>query len=106
MPLSVLRGERAPGERWTGVDAALALALTRHEDSICSGCGHPLDETTTKDADRDRSGTHFYEVTESTCHGCREVAKHVEKASQPNSDGKVRPYLSAMKVSTVKRMRG
>lgn len=102
----MLRGSRAPAERWTGTDAALALALVRHEESLCSGCGHPLEETTTRDADRDIAGTHFYEVQESTCHGCREVAKHVERVSTPNADGKVRPYLSAMKVGTVKRMRG
>lgn len=40
--MSVLLGERAPGEKWTGKDLALAVALQQYEDGLCRGCGQPL----------------------------------------------------------------
>lgn len=41
VPLSVLRGEAAPGDRWSTRDRQLAVALTTFEASLCGGCGIP-----------------------------------------------------------------
>lgn len=41
MPLSVLRGDAAPGDRWSSRDGTLAVALTQFEASLCGGCGIP-----------------------------------------------------------------
>lgn len=41
MSWSVLRGDTAPGERWSSRDGLLAVALTQYEASLCSGCGIP-----------------------------------------------------------------
>lgn len=42
----MLHGIRAPGERWTETDTLLAVALVEYEAGLCSGCGHPLEEST------------------------------------------------------------
>lgn len=71
MPLSVLRGERRPGERWTEHDTTLALALTLHEDTLCSGCRQPLQDSTSEDADPALLDTVPYVVPPPTrCHAC------------------------------------
>jgi hypothetical protein len=36
-------------EEWTWDDRQAALDLWEYEGSLCSGCGHPLSETTTAD---------------------------------------------------------
>ena len=41
MPLSVLSGERRPGDYWSSRDAQLATALTQLEAQLCPGCGQP-----------------------------------------------------------------
>ena len=41
MPLSVLTGERKPGEAWSSRDGQLATALTQLEAQLCPGCGQP-----------------------------------------------------------------
>jgi hypothetical protein len=46
VPWSVFTGARTPGERWTEQDTLLAAALVEYEAGLCSGCGHPLDEST------------------------------------------------------------
>lgn len=50
MPWSVLTGARTPGERWTEQDTLLACAFVEYEAGLCSGCGHPLHESTERDA--------------------------------------------------------
>ena len=86
MPLSVLRGLRAPGERWTQHDASLAVALTLHEATLCHGCGHPLAESTSPEADLgNRDGDYHYEADLPVrCHACtaRDVA--AEKYVDPD----------------------
>lgn len=76
MPLSVLRGQRKPGERWTEHDTSTAVALTLHEASLCPGCGHPLGESTSTEADPgNRDGAWWYEAPKPVqCHACAAVA--------------------------------
>lgn len=53
--------EREP--EWDGESYALMAALAEVEHTACSGCGEPLEESMSPDADPDnREGTHRYEV--------------------------------------------
>lgn len=81
MPLSVLRGTRPPGGRWTEHDRSLAVALTLHEAMLCSGCGHPIEESTAEDADpATRDGAWHYEVpAPHRCHACTAVSAEQNK---------------------------
>lgn len=84
MPLSVLRGVRKPGERWTEHDTSTAVALTLYEQSLCPGCGHPLGESTSWEADpANRDGSHWYEApTPVKCHACEAVATRTKEYSE------------------------
>lgn len=75
MPLSVLRGLRSPAQRWTQHDSSLAVALTLHEATLCPGCGQPLSESTSPDADLgNRHGAYHYEASlPIRCHACTAV---------------------------------
>lgn len=66
VPLSVVRGEAKPGERWTYHDQVVALSLTAYERGLCQGCGQPLALTT---------GEHptNYEIHTYECRGCSEL---------------------------------
>lgn len=66
VPLSVVRGQRPPGEKWTYTDQVTALALTTYEASLCPGCGQPLVHST---GDHPRN----YEVKTISCVGCNEL---------------------------------
>ena len=61
VPLSTIRGT---GDGvWSDVDRLLAEALTMYEAALCDGCGQPLHESTSPDADPDnRSSSMRYEV--------------------------------------------
>jgi hypothetical protein len=76
VPLSVLRGGRPPGGRWTEHDRSVAVALTLYEASLCSGCGHPVEESADPDADPHApSGAWHYEAPAPTrCHACTALA--------------------------------
>lgn len=69
MPVSVLMGERAPGEKWTRKDTTLALALQCYEEGLCSGCGQPVDLTHSSDGKPGRG----FEVHSFTCTACEEL---------------------------------
>lgn len=63
-PVSVVRGHRRPGRKWTPRDRLLLLALQAYEDDLCPGCGTPR----TYSMDPDAAGR-FRDATV-TCHGC------------------------------------
>lgn len=90
MPLSVLRGQQAPGGTWTEHDRSLAVALTLYEDALCSGCGQPLEETTSAEADpANREGAWHYEAPPPhRCQACTAVAaaqKDYQDADAPHA---------------------
>lgn len=85
MPLSVFRGQQAPGGRWTEHDRSLAVALTWHEAMLCPGCGQPVEESTSAEADPlNRGGAWHYDVPDPhRCHACTAVtAKQDEMAEK------------------------
>lgn len=69
MPLSVFRGQRRPGDAWTHHDRTLALALSAFEADLCSGCGHPMDES--MDPDNERA---YFAPAPHRCHACTAIA--------------------------------
>jgi hypothetical protein len=54
---------------WLPEDTAHALAWRLHLDSLCSGCGQPVDECMSPDAET------AYEVKAIRCHACAEQAR-------------------------------
>lgn len=50
-------------------------ALAEVEASECKGCGYPIEEAWTADADRNLgTGTHYYRVAPPTvCHACAQL---------------------------------
>lgn len=82
-PLSVIRGERRPGQRWTDRDALLLQALTYYEASLCSGCGQPM----WLGMDPDTEG-HWKAPLPTRCHPCTAIAirmKDYEEADQASA---------------------
>ncbi len=85
-----MRGTRRPADRWTEHDYSTAVALTLYEQSLCSGCGHPIHETQDPGADPNNpDGSHHYEVPAPVrCHACTALAiktKAYEEAEQPGA---------------------
>ena len=80
MPLSVLRGDRAPGAKWLPSDGALMVALTIYESSLCHECGH------------DRSKTHAergdFVAATVTCLGCAAIERY-KRDEKPGPGEKV-----------------
>lgn len=90
MPLSVLRGAQSPVDRWGRADGLLAAALVKFEETLCTGCGNPLHESTSADADPDnRDGSHKYVADVPVrCFACTAVAersKQYEEAKAPQA---------------------
>ena len=79
MPLSVLRGERAPTAAWTEQDGLLAQALTLYESQLCSGCGHPVAETMGEENDGEWASEEF------RCHACTANAELASKLAKSDS---------------------
>ena len=73
VPLSVLRLERAPGERWTETDAKLAQALLAYEAALCPNCGHDRHESMDIESDGE------WVVEEMRCHACTAIARTAKK---------------------------
>ena len=74
--MSVLRGERKPGKKFTGKDRAFALALTVYEADLCQGCGKPMSLTS-------GDHPHDYEVDTITCVGCEELERFRDSSREP-----------------------
>jgi len=49
---------------WTEADRTVALAWQTEQELLCSGCGHPTDETMDAKAEGE------YEVHRVKCHAC------------------------------------
>lgn len=77
----MLRGRKDDGT-WTDRDRVMALALTMHENGLCSGCG------------LHRSVTHGLEnvgrwgTAEEICHGCAPIDSERDKESKETYPGK------------------
>ena len=80
IPWSVFMGDRGqpgPGEPlWTDADRSLALEWQAERDMTCTGCGHPMDETT--------DPANRYGVQTLDCESCRTRAAY---ASEDQSSG-------------------
>ena len=79
--MSVLRGERKPGKKFTGKDHAFALALTVYEADLCQWCGKPMSLTS-------GDHPHDYEVETTTCVGCAELEMFREGSREPEKGEK------------------
>ena len=82
VPLSVLRLERTPGERWTDTDAKLAQALLTYEAALCPNCGQDRHESMDIESDGE------WVVEEMRCHSCTAIgraAKKFENAEVPSA---------------------
>lgn len=101
VPLSVLRGIRLPGQRWTEHDYSLHVALTLYEQSLCTGCGHPIHEAQDAAADpNSRGGGHHYEVPEPVrCHACTALAVKTQAYEKAEQSAALR--FSAVRVEDV-----
>jgi hypothetical protein len=87
VPLSVLRGQAVPGDRWTEHDRSVAVALTLYEATVCTGCGQPLEESTSPEADAgNREGAWHYEApVPDRCHACTALAVTQEQYSEAHA---------------------
>lgn len=79
--MSVLRGERKPGTKWSNKDRAFALALTLYEADLCQGCGQPMSLSTGKHA-------HTYQIERIECEACAEIEDDREGSRKPKSGEK------------------
>jgi hypothetical protein len=89
VPLSVVRGQRLPGDRWTDHDTSMAVALTLYEGGLCHGCGHPVAESTAETADPNSPDrTHHYVAPLPTrCHACTAIGMRTPQyAEAPQPD--------------------
>ena len=64
--------KRRHPDRWTVTDSLLAMALTAHEDSLCS-CGQPRDR-----AWNDDMAGGFYAAHTATCVACQALEQLAE----------------------------
>lgn len=81
--MSTFRGETAPGDKWTGTDRTLAMALTIYESGLCSGCGQPL---ALSHADEDHRG-HGFAVKSYECTSCQELEGVSDETKKSDSPG-------------------
>lgn len=77
LPVSVVRGYRAPGKRWTPADRSLLVALQAYEDDVCGGCGQPR----TYAMDEDSEGR--YAAHTARCNGCAARQRADTEAKPP-----------------------
>lgn len=79
--MSVLRGERKPGKKWSSRDRAFALALTLYEADLCNGCGQPMSLSS-------GDHPHDYQVERIRCMACAEIEDDREGSRKPESGEK------------------
>lgn len=84
--MSVLRGERKPGKKFTGKDRAFALALTVYEADLCQGCGKPMSLTGHAQGEHAKQS---YSIDTITCIGCEELEMNRESSKEPVKGEKV-----------------
>lgn len=69
---------------WTDEDRDLALALLAYEASLCTGCGHPLAETT------DPAAEEAYVAEAMRCHRCTAAEQEAESYRDNPQPGSLR----------------
>lgn len=79
--MSVLRGERKPGKKWTTTDRMFALALNAFEADLCNGCGQPMSMSSGEHP-------HDYQIERTRCMACAEVEEDREGSRKPESGEK------------------
>ncbi|MCT1446214.1 hypothetical protein M3G00_07795 [Brevibacterium casei] len=79
--MSVLRGERKPGKKWTARDRVFALALTAYEADLCHGCGQPMSMTS-------GDHPHDYDIRTTRCMACAEIEEHRNNSKEPETGEK------------------
>lgn len=79
-----MRGQRAPGKKWTPLDRLLLLALQAHEDDLCPGCGTPR----TYGMDPDAAG-HYHDRS-GTCHACAARERAEQNGPKNKAPGQYR----------------
>lgn len=84
--MSVLRGERKPGKKWSGKDRAFALALTAYEADLCQGCGQPMSLSSGEHA-------HDYDVRHTRCMACAEVEEFQQSSKAKDMDSGTKTYV-------------
>lgn len=83
VPLSVFRGQRPPGARWTFKDRLIAMAVADYEADLCGGCGEPRSES--MDPANERA---YVAPPPLRCHACTAIEARQEKyrdAQQPRA---------------------
>lgn len=92
----MLRGQRTPTDRWTEHDRSLAVALTLHEATLCTGCGQPLEESTAPEADpSNRDAAWTYEApTPVRCHGCTALEHRQDTYSEADAARALRFHVT------------
>ncbi|MGR7002816.1 hypothetical protein ACU686_40540 [Yinghuangia aomiensis] len=93
MPRSIFLGRTPePGEPlWLADDRTWAYALLEVEAEECKGCGHPLSETTDRDAE------FAYEAEGIRCHACKAAADFAN--AHENNHGS----LTALQIHVTRR---
>lgn len=84
--MSVLRGERKPGKKWSQKDRALALALTLYEADLCQGCGQPMSLSSGEHP-------HDYEVRNTRCMACAEIEEFQDSGKAKTLDSGTKTYV-------------
>ena len=79
--MSVLRGDRKPGKKWSDKDRAFALALTAYEADLCGGCGQPMSRSS-------GDHPHDYDIRTTRCMGCAEIEEHRDSSKKPDTGEK------------------
>ena len=91
----MLRGERAPGARWSERDALLAQALTAYEEMLCSGCGNSMHETMDPDHQQD-----WIAPLPMRCHACTAIAARAKAYAETDFPSALRFSASLRSNST------
>lgn len=86
MPVSVIRGERKPGKKWTTVDRTFALALSVYEADLCHGCGQPMSLSSGDHA-------HDYDIRTTRCMGCAELEEHRDSSKAKDAQSGTKTFV-------------
>lgn len=99
-PLSVVRGERSPGQRWLHSDLLLQAAFLSHKNMI-DGCGHPLDESLDK-SNHGPFRTHEYVLDEvRRCYACAAQQRERDKLpKEARGDSSYRVSVKRVRVGS------
>jgi hypothetical protein len=87
-----------PEAEWSPTELGWMIALARYEASICEGCGHPLEETLSTEAEDWRA------LSPLRCAVCTRMAmQHDEYADVKSKDPKPTPHMQALRWRVVRK---